>query len=205
MLSITCINIAKRFNKEVLFKDFNFTFQGHKKYAILGPNSSGKSTLLKIIGGVLAPTKGNIEYSPEGTSDSLFSFCSPEMHLLDDFTVRELFELHFKFKASRISIEKQWEEAELQRFLHKKFGTLSSGLKNKIKLALALFTDTPVLLLDEPCTNFDDKNSNWYLKMIDKYWTDAMVIVASNQEIEYQFCEERVTLNSYKKEHINTT
>ena len=58
MLRITCIDIAKRYLQEVLFKDFNYTFEGNAHYVILGANSSGKSTLLKIIGGALSPTKG---------------------------------------------------------------------------------------------------------------------------------------------------
>ncbi len=198
MKTIACKGVAKRFNQEVLFKDFDFTFEHPKKYALLGPNSSGKSTLLKIIGGVLAPTKGQISFSPETTSEAAISFCSPEMHLLDDFTVEELFQLHFKFKQPRIPISEQVKEANLSNFLNKKYSNLSSGLKNKVKLSLALFTNTSALLLDEPCTNFDNANSVWYNAMIEKYWQNDMVIVASNQEIEYQFCQEKVNLQSYK-------
>ncbi|NNJ55060.1 MAG: ATP-binding cassette domain-containing protein, partial [Bacteroidia bacterium] len=194
MLTIECKDIAKRFNKEVLFKKFNYTFSGNTKYALLGYNSSGKSTLLKIIGGVLTPTKGDVTYSPLGTTESLFSFCSPEMHLLDDYTVRELFKFHFSFKKPKISIEEQWNQSILTDFLDKKYSELSSGLKNKVKLALALFTDAPALLLDEPCSNFDDINTLWYNQMIKKHWDDRMVIVASNQEIEYKFCQEMVNL-----------
>ena len=199
MFTIECNDIAKRFNKEVLFKNFNYTFSGNTKYALLGYNSSGKSTMLKIIGGVLTPTKGNVKYSPSGTSESLFSFCSPEMHLLDDYTVRELFEFHFNFRKPKINIEEQWNQSTLTDFLDKKYSELSSGLKNKVKLALALFTDAPALLLDEPCSNFDKKNALWYNQMIEQYWKEGLVIVASNQDIEYNFCQERVNLQDFKQ------
>ena len=102
MLTIVCKDIAKRYTKEVLFKDFSFTFERSKKYAILGANSSGKSTLLKIIGGAISATKGEVIYSPSTPSHEIFSFCSPEMYLLDDFTVQELFELHFQFKTPKV-------------------------------------------------------------------------------------------------------
>ena len=120
------------------------------------------------------------------------------MHLLDDFSVQELFEFHFQFKTKKIPMEQQWNEADLLPFLNKQFIELSSGLKNKVKLALALYTESPALLLDEPCTNFDDTNAIWYNKTIDKYCQDQLIIVASNQEIEYQFCTETIHLHHYK-------
>lgn len=199
MLTIECKDIAKRFNKEVLFKNFDYTFSGNTKYALLGYNSSGKSTLLKIIGGVLTPTKGSVNYSSSDSSEALFSFSSPEMHLLDDYSVRELFQFHFNFKKPKIAIEEQWNQSKLTPFLDKKYSDLSSGLKNKVKLALALFTDAPALLLDEPCSNFDDLNATWYNEMIEKHWQEGLVIVASNQEIEYKFCQESVNLQDFKK------
>lgn len=198
MLSIVCKDIAKRYIKEILFKDFSFTFEGYNKYVLLGANSSGKSTLLKIIGGAITPTKGQVKYSSPTPAYQLFSFCSPEMHLLDDFTVRELFELHFQFKTEKISLEEQWTRSGLHPFLNKKYTELSSGLKNKVKLSLALYTDTPALLLDEPCTNFDAVNAEWYTKTITELCQDQLIIVASNQEIEYTFCTEQIHLQQYK-------
>ncbi len=200
MALISCTNIGKRFNNEVLFRDFNYTFEAGKQYVLLGPNSSGKSTLLKIISGVLAPTKGEVIFSPNLPPEQLFSFSSPEMYLLDDFTVEELFQLHFQFKKPIIPIKEQWELSDLKTFLHKKYSNLSSGLKNKVKLSLALFTDTPALLLDEPCTNFDDANSAWYNAIVMKHWLHKLVIVASNQEIEYLFCKEKILLQDFKTE-----
>jgi ABC-type multidrug transport system ATPase subunit len=198
MLSITCSNIAKRYVKEVLFKDFNYTFASQNKYVILGSNSSGKSTLLKIIGGALSPTKGEVNYSLTKGTENLFSFSSPEMHLLDDFTVQELFDLHYQFKKPKISVNEQLQKANLQHFLTKKYIELSSGLKNKVKLALAIFTENPALLLDEPCTNFDATNAQWYNNMITQFCQDQLIIVASNQEIEYMFCTEKINLQHYK-------
>ena len=198
MLRISCSDIAKKYVKEVLFKDFNYTFEQNGKYAILGSNSSGKSTLLKIIGKAISPNMGEIVYSLSQGTESLVSFCSPEMHLLDDFTVREMFELHFNFKKAKLTKEEQWEISGLKSFLDKKYIELSSGLKNKVKLTLALFSDTPALLLDEPCTNFDEVNLKWYNEMIDNYCSSQLIIVASNQEIEYHFCKNHINLRQFK-------
>ncbi len=201
MLSISCTNIAKRYIKEVLFKEVTYTFEQPNKYVILGANSSGKSTLLKILGGAIAHTKGEVTYNVQKPIEQLFSFCSPEMHLLDDFTVRELFELHFQFKEKKIPIAEQWQRSNLTPFLEKKYSELSSGLKNKVKLSLALYTETPGLLLDEPCTNFDEANTQWYLTSINDLCQHQLIIVASNQASEYTFCTEQIHLQQFKPIH----
>jgi len=198
MLTITCTDVAKRFMREKLFKEFSYTFSQHGKYAILGPNSSGKSTLLKIVGGAIAPTKGTVKYTPHSDQHKLFNFCSPELHLLDNYTVREIFDFHFQFNKKKIPLENQWKTADLKSFLEKKYNELSSGLQNKIKLSLALYSDTPGLLLDEPCTNFDEQNTAWYNQTIEKYCKNQLVIVASNQLSEYKFCTEHIHLQHYK-------
>ena len=198
-MKITCNDLSKRYIKDVLFVNLNYTFEDRNKYAILGPNSSGKSTLLKIIGGAVSPTKGEVTYSTDKPPHEIFSFTSPELELLDDYTVKEMFALHFSFRKAKMPMSEQFVHAELEDFLHKKYSSLSSGLKNKVKLALALFTDSPILLLDEPCTNFDEHNTAWYHTMIDRFCDQQMVIVASNLQHEYSFCTEKLTLSNYKK------
>ena len=107
MTKIDCIGISKRFNRDILFREFTFNFKNNNKYAILGENSSGKSTLLKIIGGVLSPTKGEINYSENIVESNQISFTSPEMDLLHDYSVQELFDFHFQFKKPKITINDQ--------------------------------------------------------------------------------------------------
>ena len=198
MTQIDCIGISKRFNREVLFRDFNYNFKNTNRYAILGENSSGKSTILKIIGGVLSATKGEINYSNNIIQSNQISYCSPEMDLLNDYSIQELFDFHFQFKKPKISIEDQLISSKLTNFKEKKYSTLSSGLMNKVKLSLAVFTDSPVLLLDEPCTNFDHDNNNWYAQMIEKHCNDQLIIVASNNSYEYSFCNEQINIQHFK-------
>ena len=99
MTQIDCIKISKRFNREILFQEFTFNFKNNNRYAILGENSSGKSTLLKIIGGVLSPTKGEINYSSDIIQSNQISYSSPEMDLLNDYSIQELFDFHFQFSV----------------------------------------------------------------------------------------------------------
>lgn len=199
MLTIHCEDVGKKFRNEVLYKHFTYTFKQPNTYAILGPNASGKSTLLKIISGVLAPTKGKVLFNQEPSYQNV-SFCSPELDLLEDYTVEELFNFHFQLKTPKIPIDKQIKQANLHPYLTKKYSELSSGLRNKVKLALSIFTQADALLLDEPCTNFDVNNTEWYRTMIREYTTNQLVIVASNQPQEYDFCQEKIHLQTYKNQ-----
>lgn len=204
-MEIICSDIAKKFRKEILFSSFNYTFKEKEKYAILGFNSAGKSTLLKVVAGLIEPTKGKVKFvnnkqEVEPTDQhTYFSFASPELQLFKDLMVKDILDFHFQFKQCKLSENEFLEECGLRPFLNKQYSELSSGLKNKLKLSLALFSDTPILLLDEPCTNFDDANTQWYLHCINKYCGDQMIIVASNQEVEYSFCEKKIQLIDYKK------
>jgi ABC-type multidrug transport system ATPase subunit len=203
-MDLSCTDIAKKYKREQLFSGFTYHFKQGQHYAILGPNSSGKSTLLKMLAGLVEPTAGSVEWRDgdrliEDNHYAYYSFSSPEMDLYIDFTVTDMVDLHFSLKKCKTEQKTFWSETELELFKHKAFGELSSGLQNKIKLSLALFTETPVLLLDEPCTNFDENNTAWYHTMVQRYCDTQLIVVASNQEHEYFFCPNRVDLKHYKQ------
>jgi ABC-type multidrug transport system ATPase subunit len=74
----------------------------------------------------------------------------------------------------------------------------SSGMKQRIKLAQAIFSDVPVLFLDEPCTNLDETGYTLYQSLINDYATNKLIIVSSNDKAEYNFCEEVIDIKKYK-------
>jgi ABC-type multidrug transport system ATPase subunit len=71
-------------------------------------------------------------------------------------------------------------------------------MKQRLKLSLAFLTDSQVLLLDEPTSNFDTKAIDWYLNLMENYTKDRLVIIGSNQEYEYGFCEKKLSIADYK-------
>ena len=83
--------------------------------------------------------------------------------------------------------------------LHQEIRFFSSGMKQRLKLVLAICTDTPILLLDEPTTNLDEQGANWYHKLIQEFAMDRLVIVASNIEADYTFCKQYLNVLDYKK------
>lgn len=206
-MKITLEHISKRFQRYWIFREIDFTFSAPGAYALLGPNGSGKSTLLRIIAGMQSPSQGKVHFydgqdkliAPEGIFAQT-SFCAPGMELVEELSLREFFDFHFAFKRPLpgMSIEKIIELTGLKSSADKQIGDYSSGMKQRVKLAQAIFTDSPVLLLDEPCTNLDQQGNEQYREWMENYSKGRLVIVASNDVREYFFCREHVEVERYK-------
>lgn len=205
-MKISLEHISKRFQRHWIFKDINYSFSGNGTYALLGPNGSGKSTLLRIVAGMQAASTGKIfhavnEKNIEPTAVFPYiSFCAPGQEIVEELTLHEFLSFHFSFKRpiAGLSIADIIQITGLQTASHKPIADYSSGMKQRVKLAQAIFSDTPVLLLDEPCTNLDQQGVEQYRDWIEKYASDRMVIVASNDVREHFFCREQIVLEDYK-------
>ncbi|MGC4058435.1 MAG: ATP-binding cassette domain-containing protein [Chitinophagaceae bacterium] len=146
-------------------RDVHLTLQGPGSYALLGVNGSGKSTLLRIIAGIQQASKGTVEYSFDGhriAPELVFrhvDFCAPGMDIIEEMSLREFLQFHFRFKQplKGITIDDIIALIGIRQAGDKLIGDFSSGMKQRVKLAQAIFSDTQALFLDEPCTNLDDK------------------------------------------------
>ena len=201
-MQISLEQACQRFNKEWIFKNLNFQFEAGKHYALVGNNGSGKSTLLQIIAGYSGLTKGSISWSPFDAINiyKQISFAAPYLELVEEFTATEQFEFQAQFKSIQkdLSIEKILELIGLKNAAHKQIRYYSSGMKQRLKLALAIFSDCPILLLDEPCSNLDKEGYGLYDTLIKEYAMHKLIIVGSNDPAEYHFCKEQVNLMDYK-------
>ena len=201
-MQISLEQACKRFNKEWIFKNLNFQFEVGKHYALVGNNGSGKSTLLQIIAGYSGLTKGSISWSPFDAINiyEQISFAAPYLELVEEFTATEQFEFQAQFKPIQkdLSAEKILELIGLKNAAHKQIRYYSSGMKQRLKLALAIFSDCPILLLDEPCSNLDKEGYGLYDTLIKEYAMHKLIIVGSNDPAEYHFCKEQVNLMDYK-------
>jgi ABC-type multidrug transport system ATPase subunit len=208
MVQISLHNAGKRFNKDWIFKDLNCIFEMGQHYALIGNNGSGKSTLLQIISGYATLSKGTIDWGAYDTH-SIFqqiSIAAPYLELIEEFTTLEQFAFHEKFKPLRkdLSIEKMIEMIGLKAATHKQIRYFSSGMKQRLKLALAIFSETPILLLDEPCSNLDQEGYALYHDLIYKYAMHKLIIVGSNDTQEYDFCKKHINLMEYKVAENNS-
>ena len=204
-MNITLNNVGRRFNKEWIFKNIDFSFSSSQKYAVLGPNGSGKSTLLNILLGSLTPSEGEINFnSPEPVPvESIYkhlSFAAPYLDLIEDFSLLETINFNFKFKPYVHGFDANAivELLGMEKSKDKLLKNFSSGMKQRTKLALALCAATPILILDEPTSNLDQQGIDWYLNLIERFGTDKLIIVGSNQKHEYEFCNNQLLISDYK-------
>lgn len=206
-------NIGKRYNYEWIFRRVDQELGGGNNYVILGSNGSGKSTLLQVIAGNLLPSEGSIAFRP-GNQDTdagiavsdeeryrYLSYAAPYLDLLEEFTLTESIEFQAKFKPFRAGLTTQQivEITQLEKARNKQLKYYSSGMKQRVRLALAILADTPLLLLDEPASNLDRKAVDWYQQLVAGNSANRLIIVASNQqEYEYPFCNKQLSVEDYK-------
>ena len=202
-LTIRLNEVSKKFGSVWIFKGISARFETGKKYAITGANGSGKSTLLKIIAGIITPNAGAIKLEMNGSDLDILqlykevSYCAPYLELPEELTLAELLVFHEGLRKLNIS------SAELIKLLQldpdKEIRNYSSGMKQRLKLALAFYTEAKVLLLDEPTANLDEHWTNWYLQLMQKPMPEKLVIICSNLHAEYSFCDSVLNIDSFKK------
>ena len=205
-MTISLSDAGKRYNREWVFRHFQYQFQSGNAYAISGPNGSGKSTLLQAIGSALMLNEGKIIYEQEQkqvSAESVYkhiSICAPYLEVIEEMTVREFLEFHQSFKPFLAGVEIPFiiEKVGLSNAEHKQIRYYSSGMKQRVKLAQCIFSDTTIVLLDEPCTNLDTEGISVYQNLIKDYCTSRLVIVSSNDEVETGFCSEQINMGDYK-------
>jgi ABC-type multidrug transport system ATPase subunit len=205
-MSLGGIDAGKRYNRDWIFRHFTYTFETGKSYAITGPNGSGKSTLLQAIAGSMHLSEGKIEYGDKLTPiepENFYQYISiaaPYLDMIEEMTAREFMHFHQQFKPliSSITIDEILSLIGLEKSMDKQIRYFSSGMKQRLKLAQAVFSDTPVILLDEPCTNLDKPGYELYHSLINQYCLNKLIIVSSNDALEMDFCNERLSILDYK-------
>ncbi len=208
-MKISLTNIGKRYNYEWIFRKVNYDFISEHNYVIIGSNGSGKSTLLQVIAGSLMNSEGGIEFNIQSSTLKIeeeerykyLSYCAPYLDLFDELTLTESIEFQEKFKPFQkgLNTKQIIELTELEKAKNKQLKYYSSGMKQRVRLALAVLADTPLLLLDEPTSNLDKKAIEWYQKLVGNYSDNRLIIVASNQqENEYPFCDKQLNIEDYK-------
>jgi ABC-type multidrug transport system ATPase subunit len=200
-------NIGRRFNQEWIFKSLSYILEPEQSYAVLGSNGSGKSTLIQLIAGNLSSSEGKMNYEIGGKKiepEDVYQYISlaaPYLELIEEFTLEEQIDFHYQFKKYLPGINKEslLKALSLNGAEHKAIKYFSSGMKQRVKLALAVFSDTPLLLLDEPTANLDEQGIDWYRSLISQYGVNRTLVVCSNQQHEYDYCTHQLQLADYKK------
>jgi ABC-type multidrug transport system ATPase subunit len=207
-MKISLTDAGKRFNRDWIFRHFTYTFETGNAYAITGPNGSGKSTLLQVLAGGMLINEGKSQWAVGSgqlavETDDVYkyiSLCAPYLEVVEEMTAKEFLLFHAAFKPllNNITIDNVLAAVSLSNAGDKQIRYYSSGMKQRVKLAQCIFSNTPILLLDEPCTNLDAEGIAMYHKLIHEFAKDRLVVVSSNDEVEYGFCKEKISITAYK-------
>lgn len=206
-MQIELNNLGKQYNGEWIFKSISLSFVPTFNYLISGHNGSGKSSFLRVIAGYNLASKGTIQWKNsqgELLVQKIYkevAFCSPTLSLFDNHTLEEAVDFHFKHQR----IIPEMDKSEVLDFCYlknsksKTVQQLSSGMLQRLKLALAFLSDTEMLLLDEPCANLDEQAIAWYQKKLQQYKKDRLLIICSNNKEEEHFlCNKTINLEDFK-------
>ena len=205
-MRISATGLGKKYQKEWIFRHLDAEFDSGKSYAITGHNGSGKSTLLQLLTSFFPPTEGKVGYFVDNQEVSIeehyqyFDIVTPYLELIEEFTLKEFLSFHFKFKKLKVGlglpdfVNKVYLEDDLDKLI----GNFSSGMKQRLKLGLAFFSESPVTFLDEPTSNLDEKGVAWYLDNVKEVLNTKLVIISSNQKYEYDFCEKVIHIPNFK-------
>jgi len=205
--SIQTLSLTKSFGRRLIFKEINFIWERNGIFGISGPNGSGKSTLVKIIAGLISSTKGKIihknsykEIIPEKLHDHI-GFVSPYLVLYEEFSAWENLDIFAKIRG--IELDEQRVKNLLEEFLidnrrNDLVKTYSSGMKQRLKFVFALMHLPEVLIFDEPTSNLDEEGKKVVYDIIQDEGKNRIVIIASNEKSDLEFCDEILYLEKYK-------
>lgn len=190
-MNVSIHNLGKRFENKYVFKSLSREINSGEHLGIVGRNGSGKSTLMQIISGYLPASEGKITYNGVQNEEvwKQISWASPALGLYESFTLREHLEFVFSLRQAQVGmgIPQMLSELELEAHATKQVRFFSSGMKQRLKLGIAFFSASELLLLDEPCAHLDKHAEEWYSAMYLKHAGNRTVLVASNaNEAELQ-------------------
>lgn len=203
---LTLTGVHKRFNRRTIFQRVAMDLTGPGSVAIVGRNGSGKSTLAKIVAGVLSPTSGSVRLEVEGLEIPrvdryrYLGFVSPYLTLYDEFTASEnvtmLEAMRSGVTPGAAVVNELLESMGLLARKNDRVGTFSSGMKQRVKYAVALVHRPPLLILDEPTANLDSDGVAFVRQIAERQKRDGILLVATNDQDEAEWCEHRIELGT---------
>ena len=194
-------SIEKTYHQRKIINNFSLTADFNQIIGISGRNGSGKSTLLKMISGFITPSQGTIYFlNPENNSllndwYQKISFLAPYIDIYQDFKLEDA--LHFHFKVKKIQSEFEIKDLIALSDLptNKLLKDFSSGMLQKLKIIIALYTQSDILLIDEPTEFLDSYAKSWFYKALEQQKNKRIILIASNNEEDFSLCDVVETLS----------
>jgi len=210
-MNINVKNLSKKFNNYVAVNNINFTLDKNKTLGLLGPNGCGKTTSIGMMLGLITPSSGEVLINGNNVDNanrdgllSKMNFASPYIELPKKLTVRQNLEVYgrlYGVKDLKNRISEISEDLDLNNFLDKKTGELSSGQKNRVSLAKSLINKPEILFLDEPTASLDPDIGDFVRNYIEAYKlkNNITILLASHnmKEVE-RLCDTVIMMKEGK-------
>lgn len=200
-MRIELIEISKRYTHVWVLKKVSHVFPSGGIYGIKGSNGSGKSTIMQIISGQLSPTLGKIDYISEKplSSDEVhsnISFAAPYITPLENLSLKETFDFHRSFRRFKndLSFDAFCETLEYPYKKDQLIKYYSSGMAQRLSLALTVLSESELILLDEPTSYLDEEAKQWYYNLLKEYRMNTTTIISSNDQNDLTECSSFITL-----------
>jgi heme exporter protein A len=203
MYQLTATELSHRFGARRVFADIGFDVTTGRSIVVTGPNGSGKSTLLMVLLGFLEPSRGQVSYWADGSRLSADEFrrrcllVAPYQSLYDQLTAEE----NLKFFSSLRDLSPTGKELSevlarvgLEGRGDDRVDEYSSGMKQRLKLALVLALRPVFVFLDEPSTNLDESGKLVMRQVINDVRAQSVLVVATNEADEVALAEQEVSL-----------
>ena len=198
--------LTKKYHFKPVFQGVNVDINAGEKWAIIGQNGSGKSTILKVIAGLESYDDGDLEWSdhfPDELSQRV-KICAPYTSPIMNLSTVENLQFLQNFHAFRnkLNVNEVFELLpEDKRSANKPLTSLSSGMLQRVKLLLSMLPEVPMVILDEPLSNLDFQGVEWYENLVDMFLDKTTVLVGSNDEKEYSFCTKFIKMGSIPSQY----
>ncbi len=196
--------LCGRYGARTVFSGVEFSLKTGDCLVVAGPNGAGKSTLLRILSGLARPHRGHVHlhvndsapifFGPQdGRPDELGRYvglASPQIEFYGELTAAE--NLLFYARVRGIGLDKDGvlpllESVGLSDRGNDRVSAFSSGMKQRLRLLFALQHRPPVLLLDEPGSNLDEKGKELVARIVEDQLRSGLLILATNDPQEVLF------------------
>jgi len=203
VFTLKAVNIGKKFGERIVFSAINLNLNTGDSVAVTGPNGSGKTTLLKVLVKLLRPSSGEVQFQDDDRvldDDSVrarISFVAPYLNLYDQLTGEENLKFFAAVRGGNITgkeVESLLAEVGLARRGLDLVSTYSTGMKQRLKYAVALSGHPQLLFLDEPMSGLDDSGQAVVASIINKLRAECIIILATNEKEEYAFGQKQCRL-----------
>jgi heme exporter protein A len=197
-------DLAKSYGDRHVFKGISFHIGHGESLAVVGPNGSGKTTLLKIIAGLLPPTNGEVYIRLEGRPLDRFELrrrmgiVLSERSLYEELTALENISFFTKvkgFRSSRDYLMGVLRMVGLEEVSSLLVSEMSSGMKQRLKIAVAIAHDPGLLILDEPTVNLDPEGLRILKDIMELQKGRGVLLMATADPREGKMCEHVIRLH----------